>query len=168
MLQNALAGFEAEVQTIKLRITLLQLVDHPQALQIVFKAAIVSHAGIERILARVAERRMPQVMGERDCFNQIFVEPEVAGDRTPQLSHLKRMRHPGAKKIPLVIQENLGFIDQTAKSAAVDDAIAVPLEGCAGRRGRLLKVTSPRPARVTGINSKQRQSQGFRGAALVS
>src|SRR5688572_4684455 len=44
VLEYAFAGFEREVQSIKARITLFQLIDHAQTLQVVLEAALPCHA----------------------------------------------------------------------------------------------------------------------------
>jgi hypothetical protein len=35
---------------------------------------------IERLLARVTERRMPEVVAERDRFGQVLVQPQGSGN----------------------------------------------------------------------------------------
>ena len=64
MFQNALTGFKAQIQTIKLRVTLFQPVHHAQTLQIVLKASVIGHAFIQHVLARMTKRRVPQVVPE--------------------------------------------------------------------------------------------------------
>ena len=137
MLENAFARLERQVQAVKLGVALLQVIDHTQALQVVLKAAKVGHAGVERVLAGVAKRRVTQVVRQRDGFNQVFVEPQGAGDGSTELRHLQRMGEPGAKQVALVVQKDLGLIDQTPESRAVHNAIAVALVIGAGGRWRL-------------------------------
>ena len=116
MLEDALTGFKAQVQTIKARVSLLELVHHAQALQVVLKAAVRRHAFIECVLAGMAERRVSQVMRQRHGLDQIFVQAQRAGDRAAELRDFQRMRQPGAEQVALVVQKNLGFVNQPAKS----------------------------------------------------
>lgn len=76
MLENAFARLECEVQAVMCRITLLQLIDHPQALQVVLETAMRGHAIIKGVLPGVAEGRMPQVMCQCDRFHQVFIQPQ--------------------------------------------------------------------------------------------
>jgi hypothetical protein len=60
-------------------IPLLQLV-HPQAEQVVVEPAERLQALVERGLAGVSERRVPDVVRQRDRLREVFVEPQPAGD----------------------------------------------------------------------------------------
>jgi hypothetical protein len=42
--ENPLTAFEGEVQPVEFRVVLLELVDHPQRLQIVLETAEIHHA----------------------------------------------------------------------------------------------------------------------------
>jgi hypothetical protein len=74
MLEDSLPRLEAEIQAIESRITFFQLVDDAQTLQVVLEAAIRSHAFIQRVLASVPKRRVPQVVRERNGFDQVLVQ----------------------------------------------------------------------------------------------
>ena len=115
MLENSLARLEAEVQAVEPAISLLEMVNHAQALQVVLESAESAHAFIERVLSGMTEGGVPQVVRQCDGFDQILVEFERASDRTSQLRDLDRMGEPGTKKIPLVIDEHLGLVFQTPK-----------------------------------------------------
>ena len=52
------------------------------------EAAVRLHAGVQRVLAGVAERRMAEVVRQRDRLGQVFVQVEIAGDRAPELGEL--------------------------------------------------------------------------------
>ena len=164
VLENAFACLESEIQAVEAGVTLFEPVDHAQALQVVLEAAPLAHAFIERILARVAERRMTQVVRQADGFNQVFVEPQRARDRTAQLRDFERMREPRAKQIALVVQEHLGLVDQPAKRRRVHDTIAVALVIGTRGRGRLLV----QPAtRVRGPAGPAREACRMRVHGLV-
>ena len=126
-----------EVQAVERRVALLQLVDHAQALQVVLEAAVARHAFVQRVLAGMAERRVAQVVRQRDRLDQVLVQPQRPRDRTAQLRHLDRVREPRAEQVAFVVQEHLRLVDQPAERGGMDDAVAVALELGAGRRRRL-------------------------------
>jgi hypothetical protein len=51
----------------------------------VLESAIRLHALIQRILPRVAEWRMTQIVRETNCLDELFVEPERRCDRPSYL-----------------------------------------------------------------------------------
>ena len=116
MFQNAFAGFKAQIQTVEAGVALFQFVDHAQALQVVFKPPIRRHAFVERILSCVTKRCVPQIVRQGNGFHQVFVQMQGACDGTPQLRHLQRVRHAGAKQIAFVVQKDLRLVDQTPES----------------------------------------------------
>ena len=70
MLQNAFPALERQIETAKLGVALFELVHHPQRLQVVLKPAVRAHALIERVLARVSERCMAEVVRQADGLGQ--------------------------------------------------------------------------------------------------
>ena len=136
-------------------IALPEGVDDAQALQVVLEAAAPrmggAQAGIERVLPGVAERRVAEVVGERDRLDQVFVQAEFARHRAPELRHLERVRQPGAEQVALVVEEDLGLVDEAPKRGAVDDAVAIALEFVARRRRLLRMAAAPGTPRVAGV-----------------
>ena len=102
---------------------------------VVVEAAIVAHAGVERVLAGMAERRVAEIVAERDRFGEIVVEPKRPGERARDLRHLDGMGEAGAEMVALVIDEDLGLVGEAAEGGGMDDAVAVALELAARRRG---------------------------------
>src|SRR5262249_44223109 len=127
MLEYPLARLEREIQTSEARVPFLELVDDAQRLEIVLEAAELAHAIVERVLARVTERRMSQVVGEADRLDEILVQLERARDRARDLRDLERVREPRAIQIALVVHEHLRLVDEPAERGCVDHAIAVAL-----------------------------------------
>ena len=115
MLQNALARLKCQIQTIKCGVALLQPIDHPQALQIVFESAKGPHAFIERILTSMPKWSVAQVMRKTDGLDQIFIQSQRASDGAAQLRDFQRMGEPRAKQVTLMIYKNLGLVDQAPK-----------------------------------------------------
>ena len=165
VLENALARLEREVQAVKLGVAFFELIDHAQALQVVLEAAKCAHAVIERVLPGVAKRRVAQVVGQRNRLHQIFIERERARNGARQLRHLQRMRQPGTEQVAFVVQKHLGFVDQTPKRGAMNNAVAVALVLGAGRRGRLRKTPA---ARLGGITGKGGQHDHAQQASMTS
>ena len=48
----------------------------------------------------MAERGMPQVVGQTDGLGQVLVQPQGPGDGSGDLGHLQGMGEPGAVVIP--------------------------------------------------------------------
>src|ERR1019366_8962593 len=66
VLQDPLAALERQVQAREQRIAVLELIDGAQRLQVVFEAAVLAHAFIQRVLAGMTERRMAEIVRQRD------------------------------------------------------------------------------------------------------
>ncbi len=96
------------------------------------EAAAGREAAIERALAGMPERRMAEVVGERQRLGQVLVEAERAGERARDLGDLERVGQPGAEMIAFVEDEDLGLVREPAKGGGMDDAVAVAPEGVAG------------------------------------
>ena len=94
---------------------------------------------VERLLAGVTERRMAEVVTDRDRLGQILVEPQPARDAARDAGRLERVCEAHAEVIALGIHEDLRLEAQPPERLRVDDAVAVALE----RR--------PQPALVLGI-----------------
>jgi hypothetical protein len=139
VLENAFPALEREVQPGEAGVSLFEFVHHAQRLQVVFEAAVLAHAGIERVLAGVPERRMPEVVRQADGLGECFVDPQGPRHGTPDLRHLERMRDPRPVEIALVIHEHLGLVDQAAEGVGMDDPVAIPLEFAAECRRRFRK-----------------------------
>ena len=64
MLGHAFARFERQVDAVVVGVALFKVVHHPQALQVVLEPAMGLHAPVQRILPRVPERGVAEVMGQ--------------------------------------------------------------------------------------------------------
>ena len=73
MLLQAFADFERQIQTREIRIRRFQQLDHAQALPVMVEATVFSHAFREHLFAGMPERRMPEIMRERNRLGQILV-----------------------------------------------------------------------------------------------
>src|SRR5262249_43434843 len=110
MLEDAFAAFEREVEPAEARVFVLELVDHAQRLRVVLEAAVGAHARVQRVLPRVAERGVAQVVRERDRFSEVFVEVEVAREVARDLRDLERVGQARAEQVAFVVYENLRLV----------------------------------------------------------
>ncbi len=107
--------------------------------------------GIERALARVAERRVAEIVRQRQRLGQILVQRATGGQSARAIwatssVWVRRVRI----MVALVEDEHLRLVGQAAERGGVHDAVAVALERRAHRAGGL----SDQPtARGVGIGS---------------
>ncbi len=103
---------------------------------------------VERFLAGMAERRVAEIVGQRQRLGEILVERQRAGDAARDLRHLEAVGEPRAVMVALVIDEDLGLVLQAAEGGGMDDAVAVALERRARRALRLgMKAAAARSGR---------------------
>jgi hypothetical protein len=76
----------------------------------------------------MAERGVPEIVSKRQRFGKIDVEIECSGDGARDLRHFDGVRQAVAKMVGIAAGEDLSFIDEAAKSASVDDTVAVALK----------------------------------------
>jgi hypothetical protein len=83
---------------------------------------------VEYVLAGVAKRRMSEIMGQANCFNEIRVRAEGERDAFGNLRDFQGMGEPGPKEVTLVYTENLCFALQPTERGGMDDPRTVTLE----------------------------------------
>src|SRR3984957_9905897 len=96
-----------EVEAVELGVMPLELGHDAQSVAVVVEAAVLGHAGVERILAGMPEGRVAEIVAERDCFREVVVKPQGAGERARDLRHLYGVGETSAEMIALVIHEHL-------------------------------------------------------------
>ena len=131
----------------------LQHVDDAEALLVVVEAA--GHQAIDDPLARVPERRVPEIVAERDRLGELLVQPQHLGDRARDLRHLERVREPRAVVIAGRREEDLRLVLEPAEGLAVDDAIAIALK----RRPDVVFPFRPQPAARVGALRRLRREE---------
>ena len=139
VLDDAFQRFPGQVQAVEIGIAMFQRGHDPQGLGIVVEAAMILQAAVERALAGVAERRMAEVVRQRQCLREILVEAELPRQRAGDLSDFERMGQPGAIMIALMEHEHLGLVFEAAERGGVDHPVAVAPERAAGLAGRLVE-----------------------------
>src|SRR5258708_12188620 len=85
----------------------------------------------------MAERGMADVVNESERFGKLGVQSQRGGDRAGNLCDLQRVRQSIAEMVRVARGENLRLGFQAAKSARMNDAVAVTRVGTAVRMGRL-------------------------------
>ena len=121
MVHDAVLDFHREVQPLA---ALFEELDNAQALLVVHEMARELR---HRRLARMAERRVADIMAERDGFREVFIEPQCARNRARNLRDLEAVRHAR----PIVVARDdvdLRLVLETAERLRVQDAVAVALE----------------------------------------
>ena len=68
-----------QVEPVELGVVALELGDDAQSVAVVVEAAVLGHAGVERVLAGMPEGRMAEIVAKRDRFREIVVEPQARG-----------------------------------------------------------------------------------------
>ena len=106
--------------------------------------------GVERLLAGVPERRVPEVVAQRDRLGQVLVEPQRAGDRARDPGRLERVRQPRADSGRPRVDEDLRLVLEAPERLGVDDPVAVALERRAHAALVLLDRATPRVVRAHG------------------
>src|SRR5687768_8368668 len=92
MLEDAFTALEAEIQSGKTGVTLLELIDDAQRLQVVLEPAVFAHAFIERVLPGMSERGVPQIVREADGLGERLIDPQRSRDGAANLGDFERMR----------------------------------------------------------------------------
>src|SRR5438105_2018257 len=90
-------------------------------------AALAQHR-VERLLAGVPERGMPEVVPEADRFHEVLVQAQRPRDAARDAGRLEGVREAGAVVVAVRVDEDLGLVLEAAKRLRVDDAVAVALE----------------------------------------
>ena len=111
-------------------------------LLVVAEAAIeaLRHGRVERVLARMPERRVTHVVPEPDRLDEVLVQPQRPRDDARDRRRLERVGHPRAVVVALGVDEDLRLSLQPPERLRVDDAVAVALElraDCAPILGKL-------------------------------
>ena len=134
------------------------MLDHAQGVLVVVEAptkALLQRVG-QRLLTRVAERRMAEVVAEGDRLCQVLVEPERPRHGARNARHLERVREARAKVVALGRDKDLCLVLEAPEGLRVDDAVAVTLV----RRPQAAVVFGVRPPARVGRAGRPRRQPG--------
>jgi hypothetical protein len=130
---------------------MLQQRHHAQSLGVVVETAVAIEAFIEGAFAGMAERRMAEIVRQRQRLGEVFLEAEPPRQRPGDLRYLERMRQPGPVMIALVEHEYLGLVLEAAERGGMDHPVAVAAERAAALARRLVELPSPAAGGIAGI-----------------
>jgi hypothetical protein len=101
----------------------------------------------------MAERRVPDIVGEAQSLGQVLVEGQRPGDGSTDLGDFEAVGEPDPEMVPVGSDEDLGLVAEPPERDRVDDPVAVPLESVArpapGSFGLAVE-PPPRPGRIAG------------------
>ena len=107
---------------------------------------------VERLLAGMSERRVPEVVTEADRLDEILVQPQRAGDPARDAGRLQRVGQARPEVVAGRIDEDLGLVHQPPERLRVDDPVAVALK----RRAQQARLFLARaPARLERANGER-------------
>ena len=104
------------------------MVNNAQALLVVVKTVRVKL--VEHSLSCVPERRVPEVVTQRNCLCQVLVEPHRPRHSPRYLRDFKRVRQACPVMVTRRGEEYLRLVLQAPKRVAVQYPVPVPLELC--------------------------------------
>jgi hypothetical protein len=139
---KSLSGLPSQVEPGKTRVFLFQFLYHSKALQIMFKATMITHQVIQSLLTLVTKRRMAKVVRKGNGFTKILVESECTCDIARNARDLHGVRQSGTQVIPTTVEKNLRLVFKSSKSAGVNHSIPVSLKSRAPFRGSLRMQTA--------------------------
>src|SRR3989442_15139634 len=166
VLDDTLQRFPGQVEPVEFGIAMFQRCDDAQALRVMVESAIGFETPIQRTLAGVAERRMAEIVGQRQCFREVLVEAELPGQRAGDLRYFQRVGQAGAVMIAFVEHEDPGFVLQAPKGGGMNDPVAVAPERAAGLARPLGKQPAAAAIGVAGIDGA-RSSHSYRHGVLT-
>src|SRR5207237_4556543 len=155
------AHFEGEVQSAKIGVAGFKVFHNTQRVQIMVEAvAVGAHSGIERLFPSMAERRMANIMRQRQSLDQVGIKAQHGSNGARDLSNFDGMRQAVAKMIRKAAGEDLRLILQAAKGARVDNAVTIALEIAAIGMARLRITAATRL--IGGNRQRGKPGQGWR------
>ncbi len=132
MLGDPFQRLPGEIQAVKPGIAAFETRHHPQRLGVMVEPAKRRHRRVQRFFTRMAERRVAQVMRQRQRLCKILVQPQFARHRPRDLRNFQTVRQARPVMIALVMDKNLRLVFQAAKRRRMHDPVAVALKHRAG------------------------------------
>ena len=126
MLDDSFANFEGEIQAGEIQIALLELFHDMQRVEVVVEVlAVLRACAVELLFAGVAERRMADIVDQRERFGEIGIQMQRAGNGAGDLRDFEGVGEAIAEMVGIARGEDLRFGFEAAESARMDDAVAV-------------------------------------------
>ena len=134
MFDDPFADFEAQIQSGKTGVALFEAFDNSQSVQVVVEAfAEALHFAVQRLLSGVSERRVPDIVSQRQSFGEILVQFQDVGQGARDLRDFDGVGQAIAEMIGQAGSEDLGLGLQAAEGTGMNHAVAVALESVAVR-----------------------------------
>ena len=133
-------GFEhlaGEIQPGKVWVTGFEKLHNPQRLGVVVEAPCTREQIVERVFAGMPERRVADVVPERQRLDEILVERQRPRERAGDARDLERVGEAAAVVVAMVAGEDLRLVGQPAERGRMDDPVAVALVWAAEEMQRL-------------------------------
>ena len=106
----------------------LQAGEDPEGLSVPLEAPDPAGDDVERLLTVVPVRRMPQVVGQAGCVDDVRIAAQRLSQGAPHLRHLERMGEPGAYEVVGRRPQHLGLGPQAPQRRGVQDSGPIALE----------------------------------------
>jgi hypothetical protein len=149
---DAFAHFKSQIQPAKRGVAEFKVLDDAERMQIVVeRKAMLAHSGVERFFTGMAKWRMAEVVDQRQRFDQVAVQAELRGDGAGDLRDFNGVREAVAEVVGITASEDLSLGFETAKSAGMNDAVAIPLKVVAVGMRRLGMAASAGVFYVDGV-----------------
>jgi len=87
-----------------------------------------SHGGIQRLLARMSERRMSDIVHQGEGFHEIDIQSQLERDSPRDLRNLYGVSQSITEMVGIASRKNLRLGFQTAKRSRMNYAISVTLK----------------------------------------
>src|SRR5215469_3560055 len=127
MLDDSFAHFKCQVKTVETDIAVLEMLHNAQCVQVMIEAAaMLAHQFVELSFARVPERRVANVVHQRQRLDQFGVEVQSGRDSARDLRYFQGVRQAVAKMVGKAGGEDLRLGLQSPERAGMDDAVAIP------------------------------------------
>jgi hypothetical protein len=102
------------------------------------------------------ERRVAEIVAERQRLREVLVEAERAGERAGDLGHFQRVGQPRAVMVALVEHEDLRLVLEAAERGRMDDPVGIAPERVAAGAFRLRMEPPAGPGKVLRIGRAAR------------
>ena len=158
VLNHAFQGFPRQVETIERGVAPLQLGQDPQSLGVMVEAAVGSHDTVERLLPRVPEGWVPEIVRQRQCFRKVFVQTKCTGDGSRDLCDFQGMCQTRAIVIAFMVDEHLGLVLEPSEGRRMEYPVAVALKRCPGFTLRFRVKTPPARCRIACVCCRRRRA----------
>ena len=128
VLDNSFPDLEGEIQSREIGVALLEGFHDAQRVQVVVEALpIFLHDLVQAFFPGVSERRMADVVSQRQSLHQVFVQSHESGHGARDLGDFNGVGQPVAEMIGKPRREYLRLVFQAAEGARVHHAVAVAL-----------------------------------------